>query len=349
MFTEYSEYLELLPKKLLMFGGGSSSGQGGPVDYPSYMKMWHNTIIQITNSEAVSAMSSPPTTYMYDPKVWFGIPADADSCAYQALEAFQSINVPTLFKDLLSDTSPARFVLSEQSVADIKAKAVILRNLLVDPTGADAAVEAMVDAHSTKLLQKINTDVMPKVEVGMRDLNAVIGTSFVIARELVMEDYMHEVSDFSAKSRVRMWELRHELYKFVESSWLQGAVHAAEVALKRIGMQVEVAKFHVTATTEVANMATLAQSKYGVVQTEAQTRTRMWRLEVWNHMNAALASISGAHTITSPHSQGSGVLGGVIGGGSAGAAAGTAILPGIGTLIGGIGGAILGGIGGAKR
>ena len=66
-------------------------------------------------------------------------------------------------------------------------------------------------------------------------------------------------------------------------------------------------------------------------------------------MNAALASIAGAHTITTPHTQGSSVLTGAIGGAMSGAAAGTAVMPGWGTLIGGIGGAIMGGLAGSHK
>jgi hypothetical protein len=326
------EYLELLPRGMLQFGGSSGGGQSGAVDYPAYMKTWHNVILQTTYNE-VQAANIPPTTYMYDPKVWFGVPLPANS-VYKTLAKFAALDTSALFKDLLSSNSTVGYILGETAVGEIKARAEDLRALLVDPTGADATCEAMIDSHSAKLLQKINTDVMPKVEVGMRDLNAVVGTSFVIARELVMEDYMHEVADFSGKARTHLWELRHDLYKFVEGLWAQAAVHAAEIGMKRVAMSMEKLKTELTASAELANIAVLAQSKYGVVQTEKETRTKTWRLDMWNHMNAALASISGAHTVTPGNTQGSSMFGSALGMGAMGAGVGAYL--GAGSTFGGL-------------
>ena len=325
-----------------MGSSGSTSGQGGAVDYPAYMKNWHQIMLTDTYT-IVTGNLDAPTTFMYDPKVWFGIPGSGVS-AYAVLSKFSALDTEGLFKTLLSDDPSIGYVLGEAAVIAIKSKAEELRALVVDPAGASTECENMIDAHSTKLLQKINTDVMPRVEVGMRDVNAVIGTSFVIARELVMEDYMHEVADFSAKSRMHLWELRHELYKFIENAWIQGAVHAAEAGLRRVATELDKLKLEASLTSEVANLATLAQSKYGVVQTEKETRSKTWKVDMYNHMNASLAAISGAHTVTTGHSQGSSVLSGVIGGGASGASAGAAFGP-WGAVIGGVGGALLGALG----
>jgi hypothetical protein len=337
-------YLDILPPKLVLFGGGSGSSGGSgsqAVDYPEYMKTWHNSML--TNVyNLLENSSAPPLTFLYDPKVWFGVPISGSS-VYSALALFNAFDPQVMFKELLSDTSAMKYVLSETAITAIKTIAEQLRAELVDPTGANAAVEAMIDAHSAKLMQKINEDLLPKVEIGMRDLNAVVGTSFVIARELAMEDYQHEVADFSAKSRLRMWELRHELYKVVEHAWMEGAVHAAELGLKRTAMSLEKLKIQVTSTAEIANVATVAQSKYGVIQTEEQTRSKTWKLDLYNHMNAAMASISGAHTVTQPQSQGASMFTGALGMGAMGAGVGAYL--GAGSTLGGLaGGAEAGGM-----
>jgi hypothetical protein len=336
-------YVEVLPQKLLLLGGGSSSGGGssGTIDYPAYMKGWHDNMLYNTNTLVNTAMVVPQT-FMFDPKIWFGSPAPGTS-PFTALAAFTAFDTKILFKDLIGDSDAARYVLGESAVTAIKNKADTLRALIADSAAFEAKGEAMIDAHSTKLLQKINTDVMPKVEVGMRDLNAVVGTSFVIARELVMEDYMHEVAAFAANVRMRILELQQDLYKFIENAWVQAAVHAAELGMKRVALDLERLRHQVSITTELANLAVLAQSKYAVVQTEEAVRSKTWNLDMYNRMNAAMASISGSHTVSSqsPHSATS-VFSGVLGGGAMGAGIGSFL--GSGSTIGGLaGGATAGG------
>jgi hypothetical protein len=109
-----------------------------------------------------------------------------------------------------------------------------------------------------------------------------------------MEDYTTDVADFSAKVRVRFWELRHELYKFAEEAWIRSSLQASELALKYAALKLDKLKMQVSMATEIGNAAVLAQSKYGVVSTEREIRDKAWKLDLYDHMSKAMASISGA-------------------------------------------------------
>lgn len=320
-----------------MGGGASGGGQSGKVDYPVYIKNWHDKMLHNVFSLVKGAYKAP-TSYLYDPKVWFGAPANQG--VYPAIKTFGAINVESLFKSIVSDTYEYSLVLNEDSISDIKAKAEALRNILTSTP--EAATNEVIDSYSVKLLQRVDSDVIPKIEVGMRDAGAVIGTSFVIAKELAMEHYTAEVADFSAKVKMRFWELLYGLYQYLEQQWITGAIALTEVAMKRVAQKLEHAKAHVVLLAEVANAATLAQSKYGVVRTEDEIRSKTWKLDLWDHMNKTLASIAGASPVRQATTAGQTMFSGILGMAAMGAGVGGYLAS--GSTLGGLaGGAQAGG------
>ncbi len=337
--SEGPTYLEFLPANILQFGGGSSGGgQSGKVDYPEYMKEWHITMLQGTHRLITNAAASPwPKTYIYDPKVWFGLPTN--NSAYTALSQFKAIDIKAIVDNMLSDNPTTSYVLGSAAIKEIKEKAKLLRDELIN-TDSELTIQTLVDAQATKILQKIDADVIPRIELGLRDVNAVIGSSFIIAKEIAMENYTAEIADYSAKIRLRFWELRHELYKFAETMWIQGSVSSAEITTKALSLYLDKVKTTTGMALELSAAATLAQSKYGVVQTEQAMRDRTWKLDLYDHMNKTLASISGASPISDKSNQGSAaaIFSGTIGMGATGA--------GVGASIGGPWGAVIGGVAG---
>ena len=354
MFSSKPLYYEVLPKRLLMIGGGSS-GASGTSDWPDYMKAMHQAMLNDMRDAVGGVAGSPPAVYVYDPKVWFGLP-DGNS-VYAALTKFSAVDIDALITAIMANDN---FLIPPDDLALIKAKATALRDELISDVPYGSAVEDLIDAHSVKLLEKVNSEVLPKIEVGMRDLNAVIGSSFVIAKEIAMEQYTSEIADFSTKVRVSFWEKRHELYKFTEDAWIRSSLQASELAYKYAAMQMEKLKLEVSMAAEIGNAAVLAQSKYGVVSTEASIRGRTWRVEMNNYMNKTLAAISGASPVSTRGDQstasamfsgglgmaamGAGV-GGYLGAGSTlGGLAGGATAGGTLGMAGGPAGAVIGGV-----
>lgn len=351
----YHSYFEVLPKRLHMFGGGSSgsSGSTGTHDWPTYMKEEHNKMLYDVYNLVQTAGATIPETYTYDPRVWFGYPTGYS--AYGALALFGSFDVPTTLDAIVADPN---FNLSAADMDNLRLKAAALRTELMDGTPYTTAVGEIIDAHAAKLLAKVNADIIPKIEVGMRDLNAVIGSSFVIAKEIALEDYTEEVSDFTAKMHIRFWELRHELYKAAEEGWIQAKLRASELNLKYTALCMEKIKLQVSMAAELANAAFLSQSKYGVISTEKEIRDRSWKLDLYDHMNKTMASISGASPVSSKADQSTAsamftgglsmaAMGAGVGGYLAGGASstfGASVLGAESGLVGGPAGAILGGV-----
>jgi hypothetical protein len=182
MFNEEHSYLELLPKSVRMFGGGSSgggsTGSSASHDWPQYMKTIHEQMLNDVFRLVQDKGATPPETFTYDPKVWFGVPTG--NSVYAALSAYAAVDVEALIAGVMSNVN---FLLPPADLASIREKAATLRDELIVSVPYGAAVDELIDAHSVKLLQKVNDDVIPKIEVGMRDVNAVIGSSFVIAKE----------------------------------------------------------------------------------------------------------------------------------------------------------------------
>jgi len=304
-------------------GKGASGGSSGTSDYPAYMKNWHGVMLSDVYN-LIQGSATPPTSFLFDPKIWFGMPSNEG--LYTIIRAFGAVNVEALLKEVISPDYVNNLIFNEDTIADIKAKAEVLRALLTSTP--EVATDELVDAYSAKLLQKVESDVIPKIEIGMRDANAVIGSSFVIAKALALDTYTLEVSEFTAKVKVRFWELRYDLYKSLETLWMEGSVKLVDIGMKRVAAKMEHMKLHEGMISEAANLSVVAQTKFGMLKTENETKNATWKLDLYDHMNKTLASISEASPIRQSSGTGSSIMGGIAagaGGALAGAAAGAAL------------------------
>jgi hypothetical protein len=76
-------------------------------------------------------------------------------------------------------------------------------------------IQAAIAAHAVDIQDSIDTSVMPKFLAGMRDINAVQSTAFIIGKALIQDSHVREVNKFSADIRIKaidnsvqMW-IRH--------------------------------------------------------------------------------------------------------------------------------------------
>lgn len=64
-------------------------------------------------------------------------------------------------------------------------------------------VQAVVSAHAADTQDSIDQDVLPKFLAGMRDINAVQSTAFIIGKALIQDSHVREVNKFSADIRAK--------------------------------------------------------------------------------------------------------------------------------------------------
>ena len=165
---------------------------------------------------------------------------------------------------------------------------------------------------STILTNAMNADDIPNFEAGMRDINAVQTSTFVIGKALITSRKGDQLARYSAEQSFKVRQLINEQRK---------SLAVAYVEAYRLGI--------------------VAQKEYFDEWIEFETAAVKWDLELYTYGGNMLAAIGGGHSGMGQPAKPSKAQS-AIGGAMAGAAIGSAVAPGVGTAAG----AIIGGIGG---
>ncbi len=276
--------------------GGSGGGGSGKVSYPSYMEDWHRDILGDSSSlsaDLVSVMnaasgSSPWAAQLpYDP--------DADLAAMVG-----TVDPLQAMVDLLSSGTGLD---------------VVTANILNTTRAQDS-----VDAYAADLDARLTSEVIPRFERGMQDINAVTSSAFAIGRALLEENLDRQVAKYSA-------DLNLKLY--------------SDDALKLIQLKLEYQRAATMALADIHRIKIVAKKEEADRGAEIDEKDALWDLEVFKYGGNMLAAIGGGTTATQKPSTAQSVIGGAL----AGAAAGGMV----GGPWGALGGAVLGAAAGLLR
>jgi hypothetical protein len=280
-------------------GGGSSGGTTGAVDYPDYMKTFHAkaldnngidsyalSIVDVTNN----AMYNSPYTGVapYNP--------DTDITAWLAeISEFNDL------VDLLSSGTP-------------------LDNLIAHVLD-ESRITDSVNAFATRYDDDFTARVQSRFEGGMRDINAVISSAFVIGRAILTDGRDKDVAKYDA-------DLRYKVF--------------GDDAIKLIALKLQYKKLMSDMTLESRRIKIVAKKEQLDSQLVIDEKDALWDLEIYKYGANFLASIAGAAVAQGAPIPGASMTQSAIGGALAGAGIGTMIAPGVGTVIGGVVGAAAG-------
>lgn len=285
-------------------GGGDASGE---IRYAPYLESAHKEHLDkvTTAIDAVMTENLPNQTNPYGGYTPFNLSAgffgkvEGDPEVTYELDSF-----PSLF-DMFGK------FMGGFDVCDLWGK--MYENVVHGPEIASA-----VAAHSAILQDDIDTTVLPKFLAGMRDINAIQSTAFVVGKGLIASAHVRGVNEFQSKIRLGAIQMTANLWS-KHLDWNRDVIN----------MYGEFFKLYWAAKLDVGKM-----------DMEFDVKDKLWDLGVLDHGRAAIGALSGApaaKTGTEP-SQGGGVLGGAM----AGAATGAYVGGPWGALIGGIIGAAAG-------
>src|SRR5574340_76125 len=174
-----------------MGGGGNSAGSN---DWPGYMKQVHYDWLNHSGQDglkySVTALisraqgNSPygqfvavnPVTYFVTPKF----------TVFDVLDTFKSLDVTKLWS---------------QTQADVLNSDVLLN---------------AVKSHSTFLHDELETNILPKFRAGMRNINAVMSTSFVIGETQLHNQVIKALSKFTSEVQLKLLDLAYQVYRSEE-------------------------------------------------------------------------------------------------------------------------------------
>ena len=198
---------------------------------------------------------------------------------------------------------------------------------IVNKTTGSPTIENYVTAHGALLSDDLEQTVLPRFELGMRDINAVMTSSFIIGKSLLELHRTRELEKFDAELRYKMlmiaadkWKINLEWNKFVFSSYA------------------DLMKLYLASKVEMEDR-----------NYEYLTKDLLWPFTISEYMRAAVGSLTGASNtytkVAGESSKGSSAVSGVVGGAISGAASGAmvgSVVPGLGTGWGAVIGGVLG-------
>jgi len=275
--------------------GGGSSSDSGVTRYAPYIEKKHDAFLVNSQAFGVIAKNNNPYSDYVD--------LNFDDAFYGA--GYVMASFPSLY-DMFG-----KFMAG----LDIE---VLWDQVLGDVQNNDT-IQAVVIAHRNIIDADIQSSKMPRFKEGMRDINAVMSSSFIAGKAMILKEGVRDLVEFDANLR----------YKLIPV--------AAEVFSKHLAWNMGV----VSSYLEVMKLAILTKFDTDTTNYGFARKNVMWPFTVLEQERANLGALQGAvaGSAGGEASTGQKVLGGAMGGAAAGASVGGPWGAVIGGVVGGIAGA----------
>jgi len=196
-----------------------------------------------------------------------------------------------------------------------------LWDTVLNGTIGAAEIGNLTAAEGLLLSDEIESNVLPRFEEGMRDINAVQTSSFVIGKSLIEAERIKNLAKFDAELRYRMVPVAVEKWK-THLQWRESVVRS----------YAEIVKLYFSAKMDIT------EYNYSMA-----ARDTLWPFTVTEYYRTVVGTLNGAQESRSD-TKGTSTTAKVIGGALSGAAAGAMIgaPTGVGAPIGAAVGGVLG-------
>lgn len=280
--------------------GGSSGGGGGgggdttnTIRYAPYIENIHSMFLNNTHAIVEKVRANNPYTF------------------------FKEVNVDAGFfgTGYVLASFPALFDLYGKFVAGLDIEA--LWDEMLSASVDSPQANALVAAESALLDDELESAILPKYMTGMRDLNAVMSSSFVVGKALLYDTKQKVVEKFSA-------DLRWKLVSIAQDRWKAHLAWNSEA---------------VSTYSRLFELYFNSKDNIGRLNFEGLAKKALWPLDVLDYERANLGALTGATKgVSSSSSGGSGgsKAASVAGGALGGAAMGASVAGPWGALAGGV-------------
>ena len=163
-------------------------------------------------------------------------------------------------------------------------------------------IAAAVSAQSELLDNEVRTKVLPQFLAGMRDINAIQSTTFVIGKAIIANGQVRDMNEFQSRIRLSAIELSGHLWRS-HLDWDKSV----------IAMYLEMTKLYYATRIDVDHK-----------QLEYASKDKLWNMDLFDEPRAVLGALNGAAAATQKNkpSQAVSALAGALSGAAAGAPAG---------------------------
>ncbi len=279
--AEYKEYFGPLALCGGRGGGGGGGGGGTNVNivrYAPYVEGHHANFLSTVHARRDSIINMSPFS------TFTSIPIDVAFFG----TGFTISNFPSLY-DVYG-----KFMAG----LDIEVLwSQVLRGTIDSPV-----VKDLITAESVMLEDEIRTNAVPSLQIGMRDINSVMSSSFVVGKSLILNNKIKALSRFSAGIKYNLIQLASGRWTS-HLEWNKGVV----------GVYSEIIKLYFSVKADIED-----------VNFSMRAKNILWPFTVLDHERAALGALQGA-TITRSDVSGSSTMARVLGGALSGAAMGAMV------------------------
>ena len=273
-------------------GGSGGGGGSGAVSWPAYMQDWHEIAIDNAGVDTITTSITDVMNVATGGSPWAGqVPYDPDA------DITQIVSNPALLQtlvNLLSAGTGLNTLISE----------------IMDHTRIDDAVTEYTADFDARLI----ADVLPRFRAGMRNINAVVSSAFVLGQANIEANQDRQVAKFSS-------ELHYKTY--------------SDDAFRIIMAKLEFQKVASSMAMDSYKTKIIAKKEETDLEISIDEKDALWDLEVFQYGANFLAGPGGGTVMPGKPSTAQSVMGGAMSGAAAGA------------MIGGPPGAIIGGVLGA--
>jgi hypothetical protein len=244
-------------------GGKGDSKTENTIRYAPYLEAWHQTVIEELNSAASAASADNPYTGHTDLDFeagFFGTGYLLSSfpSLYDIYGKFMAgLDIDVLYDQILEDTIDGP----------------VINNLIAE--------------EADRLDDEIEQVTLPRFEAGMRDVNSVMSSSFLIGKALIEANKLKAMEKFSVESRYRLLPVATERWtKHLE--WNKATT----------GMYSEILKLYLSQKIDVYDK-----------NLEVEAKESLWPFQAYQYVVQGVGAMSGATTSTETQKKGGGILG----------------------------------------
>jgi len=275
---------------------GSSESGRTEIRYAPYLEWHHENFLEVIQAKRDLALGTP---------------------GYSPFSAHTDIALDVAFfgTGYLISSFPALYDMYGKFMAGLDIE--VLYDQIYEDTVNAVAINNLVSAEAVLLDDDIDANSIPRFQVGMRDINSVISSSYVVGKAMIEDARVKSLSKFSAELKYRMIPVASDRWRG-HLEWNKGVVMS----------YAEIMKLYYSAKMDVDNYNYSMDVKH-----------LLWPFTVLEYQRAALGALQGA-TNTKTDVAGASTAAKAISGALAGAAMGAMAFPANPAIGAGIGGVV---------
>lgn len=238
-------------------GGGKGGGSGSTViQFAPYIESAHRDLLNDDGRDALAFSCFRALNEAYNQSPYSGFPVVPVDAGF--------------LDDLHISSYPALFELFDDKIfgPDLGE----LWNKSYNRATQGTEVEDAIVAQSTALQNEIDSNLLPRLKAGYRDINAVQSSTFVIAQGMLAKTKLDNLADFAAKLRLQRFADAKAMMD-TELNWNKTIVTTYSDALK----------LYYSAKFDADNRTM-----------EFNVKDKLWNLSLFEYGRAMLAALNGA-------------------------------------------------------